>query len=171
MFYFAYGSNLYSRRLLARTPNARLAGTARLEAHSLRFHKRGDDGSGKCDAFFTGHGSDVIHGVLYHFDPRERAILDAVEGDGYQPTAITAHQGSQAISAFTYIVRSEMIDAAMVPFTWYRNFVLAGALEHRLPQAYVQSLRQVPHVADPDGERHDRNHSILDQGMMNLLDG
>ena len=50
LLYFAYGSNLHPERLRERVPSAESLGVARLEAHVLRFHKRGRDGSGKCDA-------------------------------------------------------------------------------------------------------------------------
>ena len=55
MKYFAYGSNLLHQRLQARTPSARPLFTGTLTEHDLRFHKIGDDNSGKADCFFTGN--------------------------------------------------------------------------------------------------------------------
>lgn len=55
IYYFAYGSNMLTERLIARTPSARPVGTSLLPGHRLTFHKRGRDGSGKCDAFETAH--------------------------------------------------------------------------------------------------------------------
>ena len=54
LLYFAYGSNLHPTRLGDRAPSVELVGTAVLEGHALRFHKRGADGSGKCNALATG---------------------------------------------------------------------------------------------------------------------
>ena len=63
--YFAYGSNLHPARLAARTPSCHALGRAVLARHVLRFHKRGRDGSAKCDAWFTGDPTDRLYGVVY----------------------------------------------------------------------------------------------------------
>ena len=60
IYYFAYGSNcnqaiMEKKGVIARTPSARPVGTSLLPGHRLTFHKRGRDGSGKCDAFETAH--------------------------------------------------------------------------------------------------------------------
>ena len=49
MRYFAYGSNMSSRRLRERMPGARAESRAILPCHRLAWHKIGKDGSGKCD--------------------------------------------------------------------------------------------------------------------------
>ncbi len=53
MLYFSYGSNMSSRRLLSRVPSARFITSASLPGHALHFHKKGLDGSAKCDAYET----------------------------------------------------------------------------------------------------------------------
>jgi hypothetical protein len=50
MQYFAYGSNMSLRRLRTRVPSAVKLGNATLFGHQLKFHKRSQDGSAKCDA-------------------------------------------------------------------------------------------------------------------------
>jgi hypothetical protein len=75
VLYFAYGSKMSSIRLRERMPSCRAIGTATLPGHVLRFHKRSTDKSGKCNAFATGNDDRVI-GVLFSFDPAERAKLD-----------------------------------------------------------------------------------------------
>lgn len=59
----------------------RWVGIATLPGYERRFHKRSTDKSGKCNAFDSGNGSSVI-GVLFSFDPAERAKLDEAEGVG-----------------------------------------------------------------------------------------
>ena len=80
--YFAYGSNMMSRRLQARTPSARPIGIGRLHGHVLRWHMPSMDGSGKCDAAHTGDQADIVWGVLYQFDADEKHHLDRAEGLG-----------------------------------------------------------------------------------------
>ena len=53
ILYFAYGSNMSSRRLKNRVESANVISTGILEKYKLKFHKISEDGSGKCDAFFT----------------------------------------------------------------------------------------------------------------------
>ncbi len=90
VIYFAYGSNMSTARLRKRLPSCKAIGIATLPGHSLHFHKRSADKSGKCNAFASGDDDSVI-GVLFSFDPAERAKLDDAEGvgSGYEPVMIT----------------------------------------------------------------------------------
>ena len=69
MRYFAYGSNLLTRRLTdpLRAPSAVARGIATVSGCVMRFHKIGTDGSGKCTLIGTGDDADVVYGVLYEF--------------------------------------------------------------------------------------------------------
>src|SRR5438128_1900656 len=62
MLYFAYGSNMLTQRLKARVPSASPKTVAVLFDHGLRFHKRSQDGSGKCDIVKC--PGEVVHGVV-----------------------------------------------------------------------------------------------------------
>jgi hypothetical protein len=45
-------------------------------------------------------------------------------------------------------------DDSLQPYSWYKNFVLAGAEEHRLPAEYVESRIGAVHaIRDPDPQR------------------
>ena len=55
--------------------------------------------------------------------------------------------------AMTYIAGEPYIDASCLPFDWYRDLVVAGAREHRLPPAYLRELERTPAVPDPDSAR------------------
>jgi hypothetical protein len=46
------------------------------------------------------------------------------------------------------------IDESILPFTWYRALVIAGAVEHSLPIAYVNGLRTIETKMDADAHRH-----------------
>ncbi len=154
MRYFAYGSNMSSKRLRARTESARALGVYTLPGFSLRFHKVGKDGSGKCDAFHTGDDADRVVGVLYDLDSADEAPLDRIEGLGwgYRKEQVRVHgrQGSVE-SAFTYC--AIRIDASLRPYSWYREHVLAGAREAGLPEDYVADLARQSAVRDPSPTR------------------
>ena len=90
LFYLAYGSNLHPLRLADRIASVALIGSLRLEGYRLLFHKKGQDGSGKCDLRFTGSATDSAYGALYTISSTQKAILDRFEGrgSGYMDTDI-----------------------------------------------------------------------------------
>ena len=79
---FSYGSNLLLARLTARVPSARFIARGELTGHTLRWHKAGRDGSGKCDAFFTGDPADRLWGGVFEIASADKHLLDAIEGLG-----------------------------------------------------------------------------------------
>lgn len=156
MLYFAYGSNMSSKRLLSRTPTADQLCTARLERHDLRFHKRSHDGSGKCDAFFTDHPDDFIIGVVYRIADHEKPVLDNYEGlgRGYEKKVVQVTTlADKQLEVFTYY--ADDLDDSLQPYNWYLHHVLSGAIENALPDNYIDRLRQVTAMHDPVQERHD----------------
>nr|MDQ2697092.1 gamma-glutamylcyclotransferase [Pseudomonadota bacterium] len=80
--YFAYGSNLHPLRLRERVPSATVLGVAELAGWRLRFHKRGQDRSGKCNIIPTGRSGDRVIGVIYAMAAADKDKLDAAEGLG-----------------------------------------------------------------------------------------
>ncbi len=159
MKYFAYGSNLLTRRLRdpLRAPSAVALGVASASGFVMRFHKIGTDGSGKCTLIATGSDADVVHGVLYECADTDAAGLDREEGvhlGGYTRCSIRlSFPDGGATEAMTYIAGDRYCDAACVPFDWYRDLVVAGAREHGLPPAYVDELSRTPAIPDPDAAR------------------
>jgi len=161
MKYFAFGSNMSSRRLRQRTPSAQVLGTYSLPRHTLRFHKLGMDGSGKCDAYFTGKQSDIVLGVLYDIDEREKPALDRAEGlgCGYSQKHVqvmsTAGDGETSV-----IYCATNIDDSLCPFTWYKEHVLMGAREAKLPAEYIAGIEAIKAVRDPDLTREQQQSAI-----------
>ena len=168
MKYFAYGSNLLTRRLRdpARAPSAVALGKASAHGFVMRFHKIGTDGSGKCTLIPTGNDADVVHGVLYEFADSDLAGLDREEGvhlGGYARHSLRLRlPNGGTTDAMTYIAGDRYLDASCVPFDWYRDLVVAGAREHGLPPAYVEELARTPAVPDPDTARAERARRLLE---------
>jgi gamma-glutamylcyclotransferase len=154
MKYFAYGSNMSLARLRARTPSAISLGHHVLSEHQLRFHKRGMDGSAKCDAFFTGQPQDCVHGVLFEIDDAEKPNLDRAEGlgYGYDEKVIEVRSPEQVRKqACTYVATK--IDETRVPFHWYKDHVLLGARAAQLPAEYVDAIENIETIEDPNAPR------------------
>lgn len=158
--YFAYGSNMSSRRILSRVPSARVFMRARLIGYQLCFHKHSlVDGSAKCDAYLTGAAEDVVWGVLFSLDKSEKTQLDVIEGDGYVSTLVEVELADGGmLQAMTY--RATMIKPELKPFDWYKRHVLEGAREHDLPSEYIAGIEAVKAVADADIERRARELGI-----------
>lgn len=163
MNYFAYGSNLLNARLLRRVPSARLLGIGRLHGHCLRFHLRAEDGSGKCNAAPVAEAGQMVWGAVYRIDAAEKPLLDAAESLGhyYDIAQVRIESETAGWEAFTYRAVSRWIDEAAIPYHWYKHFVLAGARQKALPEAYADAIATMLACADPDPDRRRFNHRIL----------
>ncbi|MCP5153502.1 MAG: gamma-glutamylcyclotransferase [Ectothiorhodospiraceae bacterium] len=162
LYYFAYGSNLARARLEARVGAVGRVGTGRLDGHALRFHKRGRDGSGKCDVAASAAPGDHVLGAVYTLTFAQRRRLDLYEGPDYAVRRLPVRVGDgRPVEAFTYLAFPRAVDPRLTPFDWYRDFVLHGALENDFPAAYVAFIEACPVVADPDARRALDNRRIL----------
>jgi hypothetical protein len=159
--YFAYGSNMLTRRLTARTPSATPQGTAFVEWYRLTFDKKSTDGSGKCDIEATGNSADRVYGVLFSISTAEADALDEAEGlgRGYRKGDVQAVTPNGISPAVTYFATEK--DPARQPYHWYKDFVVAGAVEHGLPDVYIEGLKGVPSQPDPDAARRAKNEAVL----------
>ena len=159
--YFAYGSNMFARRLAARTPSAVRITTAFIEGHRLAFDKVSTDGSGKCDIEATGNLADRVYGVVFRIATAEERALDEAEGvgHGYRKDEITAVTFEGTLAAMAYIATKK--DPKRRPYDWYKAFVVQGAAENELPADYIGLIRVVPSQTDSDAARRARNEALL----------
>ncbi len=153
MIYFAYGSNMSSRRFLKRVPSANALGTGILRHHQLTFCKVSwKDGSGKCG--IVASDRDEVFGVLFEIPVSDKQELDKIEGlgKGYDEKEVEISRANEkSIVAFTYYATA--VDLALKPFTWYLRHVVEGAREADLPGYYIRKLEKVEAVKDHDPER------------------
>ena len=127
----------------------------------LKFHKRGQDASAKCNITQTGKTADVVYGAIYEMLASERHVLDKVEGlnTGYSLAHIEiADQGT----AFFYVAEKEYIDNDLLPFDWYKEFVVAGGRFHAFPETYLAQINRINAMPDYDEARHQQHMTILD---------
>jgi cation transport regulator ChaC len=162
-YYFAYGSNMLTRRLAAagRAPSARPVTAGSVAGRRLTFDKVGQDGSGKCDAERSPEDGDRVFGVVFQVELRDQPRLDRIEGvsTGYARETVDVLTRNGSLVAQTYIATKKA--SAVRPFCWYRDLVLAGALEHGLPLAHVEMIRAVEALTDPDTVRSAANRLLL----------
>lgn len=165
MKYFAYGSNLCMERLRRRkVTSATRVAIGRLTGHRLHFHKQSADGSGKCNAYFTGNTSDEVVGVVFEIGCDEKRVLDLAEGlgRGYEEKSVSITTSNATLECFTYVAESFCIDWGLAPYSWYLDIVAAGAREQGLPVPYLQAnILNVEAIPDPDTERDNRERECL----------
>jgi len=162
--YFAYGSNMYKARLIRRISSAKFLFAACLKGHDLKFNKKSNDGSGKCNIQGTDNPDDVVYGVVFEMDPKDTPALDNAEGQGYSKKyvrVISDEVKDGEIEVFTYQAQPLFINDSLKPYDWYKELVVAGAKEHRLPESYVKMLESVRAMKDPDEGRTDKNRENL----------
>jgi len=150
--YFAYGSNMLEQRLKDRVKSAEFLLNAWIRGYEVRFRKMSIDGSGKADLVQTGDLEDIVHGVVYQFDPNEREALAAAE-PGYDRVAIQVHTDSGDRDVTTYLARRGRIDESLKPYTWYLEVIRCGAEQHGLPEDYRQRIQNTMAIPDPDEDR------------------
>jgi len=161
MKYFAYGSNMSLKRLQARVPSAERIGLYKLLEHKLKFHKQSQDGSSKCDAFFSNNSKDIIYGSLFEIAPSEKHYLDEVEGvgKGYDIKEVVVYgNNGKAVPAYTYVA-TDIIDN-MQPYSWYLNHVIVGAKEVGVPTPYLNNIVKVQSKKDTDVKRNALNQAL-----------
>ncbi len=159
--YFAFGSNLSSRRLQQRLPEISIAGVAVLAQHQLCWHKNDQGQSGKCDIKYTATAADQVYGVIYMMTAAERDALDGYEseGVGYRRKQVTVvNPNAETIEAFTYFALE--IDDTQLPYHWYKEHVFRGAIEHGFPDDYSRRIRNARSIDDPDSDRQQRELAI-----------
>jgi len=138
--YFAYGSNLATSRMRDRIPAARVVGRARLDGHQLTFDKLGRDGSGKAN--IARSPGAIVWGVLYALESEDLSRLDEFEPGYDRVTLDVILDSGESCSAVAY--RAIERKSGLVPLTWYMRFIIEGAQEHELPEAYRLSLEALP---------------------------
>jgi gamma-glutamylcyclotransferase len=144
--YFAYGSNLSTRRLIGRVGNVHAKSVACLSDHRIAFNKPSRDGSGKANVVESAGAS--TWGMVFELKAQSWDVLDRFEpGYARQLHAVRSREGA-SIEAQLYVHTPGGPD--LTPFDWYLEAILAGAREHRLPSDYVSRLESVEVVTSED---------------------
>ena len=161
--YFAYGSNMLTRRLTAadRAPSAKPVRIGYVEGRRLTFDKVSQDGSGKCDAEATEKKTDRVYGVIFEIALTDKAALGKAEGlgEGYAEERVEVVTDAGKVQVEAYIATKK--EPVLLPYHWYKAITVAGAVEHGLPKDYVEWLRAFESIEDPNADRRAKNEALL----------
>lgn len=165
MVIFAYGSNMNLNRLTQRVPSAVKFCNVFLPGYKLICNKVSKkDGSAKANILRTDNPAEVVLGVLFTIDNNEKALLDKAEGlgKGYNEETLTFFdEANNSYTAQIYVADSKAIDNNLLPYDWYKEFIVSGAILNNLPAEYISKLQSITCIRDNDEERRMKNYRIL----------
>jgi len=164
MLYLAYGSNLHPFRLSERVQSVNAVGVAELSGLSLTFHKRSQDGSGKCGFIESSRRDSTLWCAVYELDAFDKARLDELEGlgYGYHEQRMDFRLNGRVYDGSIYRPASTHVDECLSPYHWYKRLVLLGSYYHRFPDRYTDAIAQIESVEDPDEQRAEENEMLLE---------
>ena len=166
MWYFAYGSNMQTATLRGRRGiHFQQAVAGRVTGWRLVLDKPPLVSIGESLANIVPHPDGEVMGVLYDISAADSEHLDVSEGvllGNYQRVEIAVTplaDPQRPVGAFT--LTSDHRDPTLQPSTRYMNLLIAGALEHGLPAAYIEFLRSIP--ARPESAEAAQLRPLIDQ--------
>lgn len=165
IFYLAYGSNLHPDRLWQRVPSAKFLGAICVSGYQIKFYKKSTDDSSKCSLKKTDKMQDLMYFALYEINQSEKYLLDKAEGvgHGYKDIKVKFSYKEKEYVAFTYMAMESHIDENLLPYSWYKDLVIAGARFYNFPSNYIEDIEAIPTCADHDDNRVKSNQSILEK--------
>ncbi len=161
--YFAYGSNMPLARLQQRVPSAKITGVYFIKGYDLRFHMASNDGSAKCDAYYTNNSEHCVWGVVFEMLVSERDKLDKAEslGVGYSDQLVeVVNEKGEKLEALIYCAL--LVDHTKKPYSWYVNHVLMGAQQNNLPETYIEKIKSIEYIKDEHQTRALSEYSIYE---------
>jgi len=154
--YFAYGSNMYTARLIKRKIHSKKIDNGKLVGYKLKFNKRSIDKSAKATIFKTCKSQDVVLGVIFEISELDLPKLDNAEGVGYgynKEWINVIDNKNNKHNVLVYIADESYIDNSLFPYLWYMKYIIEGAKEHNLPLEYIDELKGINSIEDKDAAR------------------
>ena len=162
---FAYGSNMNINRLKERVPSAIKVCNSSVEGYKFLFNKKSNvDGSAKGNIHQTNDAADKVWGVVFEIAESDKSGLDKVEGlgKGYNEQQIELlDDKGNAVQAQVYVADAGAINNEVVPFDWYKAFIVSGAEQNNLPADYTKTLKNATAKVDKNVQRSQQQQAIL----------
>ncbi|MDR2231345.1 MAG: gamma-glutamylcyclotransferase [Flavobacteriaceae bacterium] len=161
---FAYGSNMNLDRLKERVPSANKLFNAYIKSYSLRCNKASSDKeSSKANIIKTDNDDDIVWGVMFEIDDSEKPNLDKAKGlgQGYNESILSfLDSENNPQEAQVYIADESAINDDLLPYDWYKEYIVSGAKENNLPKEYIEKLEAIKFIEDTNTERRNKNLGV-----------
>ncbi len=127
MMYFAYGSNMDSKRMLERGIKFKSRRLGILNGYSLIFNKKASKGDFGYANISLSEG-DFVEGILYEVGEEDIKKLDKYEGypNHYDRDYITVFSNKIPIESIVYIANPNKIMDGLLPTSEYLSHLLEG---------------------------------------------
>ncbi len=155
--YFAYGSNMSSRRLKERCPSVKFKCVGYVKDYELKFNKKSKDNSGKAN--LVKQPGKEVWGVVFSISKQGLPFLDEAEG-GYKRKCVEVFlKGNRVEKCYAYLA-TKNLDDNLLPYDWYLQHCLKGAQEHKLPDEHIKFLESFQSMPDSDQNRANRERKL-----------
>ena len=91
-------------------------------------------------------------------------------GIGYDQEEVNVVLEEGSLTAWMYVARRSAIDPALLPYSWYLDYIIHGAYEHQLPDSHIDCLMDFESLVDPDSTRHARSRVVSWAMLKNKTD-
>ncbi|WP_078769190.1 TrlF family AAA-like ATPase [Elizabethkingia meningoseptica] len=154
---FAYGSNMNLNRLKERVPSANKLFNVFIKGYTIKCNKVSTDGSSKANIIKTDNDDDIVWGIIFEIDDSEKDKLDNAE-QGYNDSILSfLDSENNPHEAQVYIADESAINEDLLPYDWYKEYIVSGAKENNLPKEYIEKLGAIKFIEDTNTERRDKN--------------
>ncbi|MGC4004412.1 MAG: gamma-glutamylcyclotransferase family protein [Pirellulales bacterium] len=143
-WYFAYGSNLLTAQMVARTNLDLIHASpqrAVLFGYRVAFNIRGSDE--RLYANIVPDAESVTYGVVYRCPPQVLAKLDVFETGYHHLEVEVTTIGGESLSAIAYLARPERVAPEGRPSDEYLARILTGGREQGLPVDYLAGIERL----------------------------
>lgn len=153
VLYFVYGWQLDAELLARYCPSARFVATARLPGYELGFYGYTPKWDGAEEALAERENGEVW-GLVLELNWTNAERMDSMQNVQADGSGIYFHypidvEGSDGKRHAVLLYKRNIMGEPRLPSVEYRDRIVAGALAHSLPPAYVERLRGV--AAHPAG--------------------
>lgn len=144
-YYFAYGSNMNMAQMKQRCSSPKVLGIARLPGYKVEFYGYSGIWDGAQETVIADTQSEVW-GVLYELSAYDWEALDGYQDARFTGTGQYFHYPVEVIDSQERLIKAmiykkNILNEAKAPSTEYLNFIVQGAQEQGLPEAYLTHMQ------------------------------
>lgn len=102
--------------------------------------------------------------MLFQNNDNEKPLLDKAGGLGIgyrEDTLIFFYEMNNAHAAKINIADSKASNNNLLPYDWYKEFVVSGSSQKQSPAECISKLQAIAFISDPDKARRLQSYSML----------